>query len=222
MTIRKGEPWGAVGPAPDDVQLARSDAELHAIVNRCRSAESPLPAVGLLGGDLCRAVGGTGDAARFEPRSGAGTGGQVAILPVDLLRVELGGSAGQSFTRWAACHVLVRRTAWRGPIVAVMGTQYLGRWDVAPRAHPNDGRADVVEVDAQMPWRERWQAWRRLPRGAHVPHPLVRTRQVRDFEIDVPPGTHVWLDGQRLREEGLARVARVRVVVEPDALRVCV
>ena len=31
-----------------------------------------------------------------------------------------------------------------------MNVDRLGHWDVAPRAHPNDGRVDVVEVDAAM------------------------------------------------------------------------
>ena len=66
-----------------------------------------------------------------------------------------------------------------GPIVAVMNVDRLGRWDVAPRAHPNDGALDVVEVDAAMGVRARWQARRRLPTGTHVPHPAIRTRRGR-------------------------------------------
>ena len=62
-----------------------------------------------------------------------------------MLRVD---ADGRRLT--AVAHVVARGGGpwWRGPIVAVMNADRLGRWDVAPRAHPNDGRLDVVEVDA--------------------------------------------------------------------------
>ena len=85
-----------------------------------RAAERELPPVALRGGDLWRAVGGVDDPRRFEH--------DVAILPVDLLRVEVDGEAD-----WAVAHVVARRwRGWRGPVVAAMNGQYVGRQDVAP------------------------------------------------------------------------------------------
>ena len=60
--------------------------------------------------------------------------------------------------------------------------------DVAPRAHPNDGRFDVVEVSAAMPARARLQAWRRLATGTHVPHPDITTRRGVDDVTDAELG----------------------------------
>lgn len=214
MTIKRGEPWGAVGPPPAGLVLVSSDAELFEVVNTCRRDGVPLPALGLLGGDLCRAVGGTGDAGRFDA-------GEVALLPVDLLRVQVDHGA-EPRTRWAAAHVVLRRGWWRGPLVAVMNAQYLGRWDVAPRAHPNDGRADIVEVDPRMGARERWKAWRRLPTGAHVPHPLLHTRQVRSLELSVPRGVRLYLDGRPWDVGERHDPVPAQVIVEPDAALVCV
>jgi hypothetical protein len=214
MTITRGEPWGSVGPPPAGLVVVASNRELFDVVNRHRAAGEPIPPLGLLGGDLCRAVGGTGDAGRFARA-------EVALLPIDLLRVQVGnGEPARTF--WAAAHVAVRRSWWRGPVVVVMNAQFLGRWDVAPRSHPNDGRADVVELDASMPVAQRWKAWRRLPTGAHLPHPKLRTRQVRDAVLPEVPGGRLYADGHRLDTGRLGRGTPVRVTVEPDAALVCV
>src|SRR5690606_21746422 len=66
VTIRKGEPWGEPGALPEDGIVVRSDAEARAVVTAARRAGEPVPPLGLLGGDLCRALGGTGDEARLR------------------------------------------------------------------------------------------------------------------------------------------------------------
>ena len=130
-----------------------------------------------------------------------------------MLRVE---ADGRRFT--AVAHVVVRDrrwAGWRGPVVAVMNADRLGRWDVAPRAHPNDGRVDVVEVDGAMGLRARWQARRRLPTGTHVPHPAIRTARAaeRTWRFDRPLG--LWVDSV-----GRGTVRSLRVTVEPDGATV--
>jgi diacylglycerol kinase family enzyme len=83
---------------------------------------------------------------------------------------------------------------------------------VAPRAHPNDGLVDLVEFAAAMGPGERWKAWRRLPAGAHVPHPAIKARRASAFQLDAG-GRHVWIDGVDLGPAGTLSVR-----VEPDAL----
>lgn len=205
MTVRKGEQWGTVGPAPAGLVVIRSDRELFDLINTRRAAGEGLPPVGLLGGDLCRALGGTGEEARF--------GGDVPVLPVDLLRVDVGGRPV-----WAAAHVIARRwKGWRGEVVAAMNGQYAGRADIAPRAHPGDSQADVVTVDAAMDLRARWQAWRRLATGTHVPHASITTRRARELSVELPARSVVEADGRRI-----GRVRTLTVTVEPSALTVCV
>lgn len=205
MSVRRGEPWGTVGTVPAGFVIVRTDRELYELVNARRAAGEPVPPIGLLGGDLCRAVGGTGDEQRFA--------GEVPILPVDLLRLEIGGR-----THWAAAHVIARRwRGWRGEVVAVMNGQYAGRADVAPRAHPGDGQADVVTVAAAMDLRSRWQAWRRLPTGTHVPHASITARRAREVTIELAAAAVVRADGQRV-----GRARTFTVTVEPGALTVCV
>jgi hypothetical protein len=190
---------------PGEGVLARSDAEARSAVEGAMRQGVPIPAVGLLGGDLCRTVGGRGDEARLRSAD-------AMQLPVDLGHVWLDGREA-----WFCAHLVARRSWWRGRLLAVVNAQYLGAWDLAPTGHPNDGRLDVVDVADAMGVRDRWQARTRLPLGTHVPHPDITTRRVTSIEEDFEPPLRVWLDG---RPEG--DVGHVRVECVPDALLVVV
>jgi hypothetical protein len=195
VTIKPGQEWGRELAEPVDVHALDGDAVLSAAY---AVGDAGPFAVGA--GDLFRAVGApAGPTYRH-------------VVPVDVLEVRLGGAEPLV----AVAHVVARRPGrlgwWRGRIVAICNVDYLGEWNVAPRAHPNDGRADVVDVAGMMPLRARWQAWRRLPQGTHVPHPSISTRSVREatFQFDRPLA--VWLDGVRS-----GTVGTLTVNVRPDA-----
>lgn len=190
MTIRPGQDWGDVVTEPPDLVEVGADAELAAHLDG--SDDRP---VIVRSGDLLATVG------------GSSRGGVVRRLPIDLLRVETDTG------RYAAvAHVVARRSWWRGPVLAVVNVDRMGAWDVAPRAHPNDGRADVVEVDAAMGIRARWQAARRLASGTHVPHPLIHVGRISDRSWTFDRPRRLWVDG-------VARgsVRSLHIVVEPDA-----
>jgi hypothetical protein len=183
----------------------RTDAEARAVLEASRRERRDPPVLGLLGGDLCRTLGGRGDEARLR-------GGEVTLATVDVGEVLLDGRV-----RFFVAHAVVRgRSWWRGPVVAAMNAQFLGRWDVAPRAHPGDGLLDVLEVEAGLGAGERWKAWRRLPSGTHVPHPGIAVRRVPALQLDVG-GLRVELDGVR-QEPADALSIRLR----PDAVQVAV
>jgi putative lipid kinase YegS-like protein len=190
--IRRGEEWGTAVNAPVEGREVRTDADLAAAL----SAGGLLPLV--RGGDVHRSLG--APSGRTPARR----------LPVDLLAVHADGRQ-----LVAVAHVVARRRGalgwWRGPIVALMNVDHLGRWDVAPRAHPNDGWLDVLEVHPDMPARARWQASRRLTSGTHLPHPDVAVRRVREatFIFDRPLG--LWVDG--IEQEAVS-VLRVRIVAD--------
>ncbi len=198
MTIAKGESWGTTSAFPDDGVEVHSDAELRGLVERCRRTGERLPPVGLLGGDLCRTVGGRGDPGRL--RSGSAT-----ELPMDLGSVLVDGRI-----HWFAAHLVVRRTWWRGRVVAVMNAQWIGRWDMAPRSHPNDGLLDVF--DGNLSLDDRVKARRRLPTGTHVPHSGIGQRRVPALQVDLDRPTPVHLDGVRV-----ATTRSLSIRVEPDA-----
>src|SRR4051812_115220 len=102
MPIRKGEPWGVRTPFPDDGVLVHSDAEARAVVTEARRGSRPIPPLGLLGGDLCRTLGGRGDDIR-------GRGAEAVALPVDLGEVLLDGRL-----HWFVAHLQARRGWWTG------------------------------------------------------------------------------------------------------------
>ncbi|MCU1358075.1 MAG: hypothetical protein JWM89_3493 [Acidimicrobiales bacterium] len=199
MTIEKGQPWGRVGGLPADGVEVHTNAEARAVVEEARRAGGPVPPLGLLGGDLCRTVGGRGDAGRLRSD-------EAMTLPVDLGSVLIDGRQ-----HWFLAHLVARRSWWRGPILAVMNAQWIGEWDVAPRSHPNDGLLDSFEADLSLD--DRLKARRRLRTGTHVPHPGIHERRAAAMQFEFDRPTPVHLDGTRV---GTARVLSVRL--EADAL----
>ena len=198
MTIEKGRPWGTPGVLPPDGVVVHTDGEARAIVEHARRTGEPIPAIGLLGGDLCRTVGGAGDDARLRSAD-------AVHLPVDIGAVLIDGRL-----HWFVAHLVARKRWWRGRIYAAMNAEYLGRWDVAPRGHPDDGVLDTFEVS--MSTGDRLKARGRLPTGTHLPHPHIKERRVSAAQVDVE-GLDVWLDGELV---GPAHSLSIRV--EPDAL----
>jgi hypothetical protein len=202
VTVRRGSPWGEAGDAPADLVVVEGDAAARRVVEEARRAAAPVPALGLAGGDLCRTLGGRGDRSRLAP------GADGVRAPVDLGSVLVDGRH-----HWFVAHLVARRSWWQGSIVAVMNAEFLGDWDVAPRAHPGDGLLDVVHVAAGMSLAERLRARRRLPAGAHVPHPAITIERRPAVQLAFDRPTPVWLDGVPVGE---ARNLSVRL--EADAL----
>jgi hypothetical protein len=203
VTVRKGQPWGGPGALPDDGIVVASDLAARRVVTDARRANRPIPPLGLLAGDLARTCGATGREDRLRSP-------EAQTLPVDLGEVLVDGAL-----HFFVAHLVARRSWWRGPIVAAMNAQFLGEWDVAPRSHPGDGRLDLFEADLSIS--DRWKARTRLPTGTHVPHPGISERRVKAVQLDLAPGTSVWLDGERVGE---AKALSIRVA--PDAIEVVV
>ena len=203
MAIGKGRDWGTLGVLPEGGVVVRSDAEARAVVSEARRSGEALPALGLLGGDLCRTLGGRGDEGRL--RSGGAT-----VVTCDLGTVLLDGRL-QPFV----AHLVARRRWWRGRAFVAMNAAWLGPWNLGPKAHPGDGLLDTY--DARLPLRQALAVRSRLPRGAHLPHPAIAERRTKALQVDLGTALAVRLDGELV---GAARTLSVRV--EPDALTVVV
>ena len=202
MTIRKGEDWGFDAPLPADGVIVATDAQARSVVEEHRRANREIPPLGLLGGDLWKALGApTGGVDRL--RSAA-----ARTVPIDL-----GVAVVDGRMLWFVSHLFVKNSWWRGRVIAVMNTEFRGDWRVVSRAHPNDGVLDVVDGNPGLG--QRWLARRRLQSGDHLPHPQLQLSRVRSVQFELKSPTHVWLDGI-----DVGRASQVSLRVEEDALTV--
>lgn len=203
MAIRKGAPWGFPAPLPGHGVVVRSDAEARAVVTAARRAGEAPPPIGLVGGDLCRTLGGRGDEGRLRSP-------EAVMVTCDLGSVLLDGRL-----HFFVAHLVARRIGWQGRAFVAMNAAWLGPWNLGPRAHPGDGLLDTY--DARLSPRQALQVRARLPAGAHLPHPGIAGRRAKAVQVDLGRRLPVRLDGEVIMA---ARSLSVRV--EPDAITVVV
>jgi hypothetical protein len=197
VPISKGDPYGEPGELPEDGVVVRSDAEAAAALHAARRDRRPFPTLGLLGGDLCRTLGGGGrelHGVRFT--------------------VDLGEALLDGRLHLFVAHLVARNRLWTRALVA-MNAQWLGDWNLGPRAHPNDGLLDTY--DARLPLGQLLPVRSRLHHGAHLPHPNIKERRTAALQVEVERPLPVRLDGVAV---GTAKVISVRV--EPDAVTVVI
>lgn len=198
MTIEKGATWGEPGLLPVDAVVCLDDAAVASAADRVVVAS---------GGDLHRGLG--------SPRAKS-PGDECIILPVDLMRVSVETADGTRVVVPAAAHVCIGRFGARGGFLGLINAGFVDGSNLAPRGHPGDGQVELVTMEANVPWRQRWMARRRAVTGTHVPHPMIRVTALDSWEADVAGG--------ELRVDGVvvAGARRVAVSVEPGRIRVAV
>ena len=205
MPIAKGTPYGLPGvPLPDDGVVVASDREARAVLEAARLDGRPYPPLGLVGGDLCRTLGGRGDAGRLRTR-------EAVAFPADLGQVLVDGRL-----HLFVAHCVARSPLWRRVVVAMNAQWWRSTWNLGPRAHPNDGLVDVYEAEG-LSLSDRSKIRRRLPSGSHLPHPSVRERRAQAVQVELRRPLSVWLDG-----DVADRGRHLSLRVEPDALMVVV
>lgn len=198
MTIAKGENWGSLAPRPIGLRTATDDADLALMLTDGTSLPTAVAA-----GDLFRTIG-------ARP---LGDRDELLVLPIDIMRVTIGDDAPLP----AVAHVIAHRPlmlgGWlRGSVLAVMNAEFVGDYDVAPRGHPNDGRVESLLASAELPIRQRLAVRKRMPTAAHLPHPQIETRSIRQGSWEFAHDVVVRVDGI-----GRGRTRRVAIEVVPDA-----
>lgn len=103
-----------------------------------------------------------------------------------------------------------------GPLHIVTNTGWWRGHDIAPRAHPNDGKLDIVDVSRTMTARQRITAWRRSLVGTHLPHPHIAYSQ-SDFYLWSGKLANLTIDGEKL-----GKVSRVQCRVQSDCTEITV
>jgi len=186
MTIRIGEEWGeAVEFARGGTQTVFTDREVAQALDDRRS-------VLVRGGTLHQSLGSpVGDTVTRR-------------LPIDL--VEMVDAASETRIAVSVANIcLVQRGPfgrWRGRVVVVTNCGEYSDVTPCPRAHPNDGTFDVLEVDASMTLFQRRLAWKRAESGSHLPHPSLSVWSGAKFCLTVEPNEQIIVDGADLKFTG--------------------
>lgn len=192
MPIERGQDWGWEATDASPERVCESDAELAAAI------AVGVPLVRVVDGDIARTLG----LARRRSSEPA-----TWHVPLDALRMWLDDREPIV----AAAHIRIGSWSSRGTRYAIMNAAFVGNQNLAPRAHPGDGFADVVT--SALTGADRFKAWRRASTGTHVPHPDISIRRSRDETLHFDSPRRIHVDGH-----ASARATRVRVEVVPRAI----
>lgn len=202
MTIKKGSDYGVVSPLPEDAPVASTDAQLRDAVLALRAGNCMPVTIGLIGGDLCKTLGGSGAIDRLY-------GSEALTVPVDLVIASIDGVEFPFVS-----HLIVGKP-FRSGFLAVMNAQWLGQLDLGPRSHPGDGLVDITS--GSLNWRQRRIARSRARTGTHLPHPSLSHRRTSAETVSFDRPRPISIDGA-IEVEGQSLTVRV----EPDAFYVVV
>lgn len=196
LPIAKGEEWGHPGELPAQAPVAATDGEAAQLVGQDAGP------IGLSGGDLARTLGIRAPYDRSTPKH---------LVPVDAVHIEL--DDGSRYVSIA--HVVLGDLRRNRSTAAIMNAAFIGTRNIAPRAHPGDGKVDVVQMDLDVG--DRMKAWKRMTTGTHVPHPAIVVRKRSEGIVEVTRPRQVRVDGHLV-----GRSAGVRYYVIPAAIVVAV
>ena len=113
---------------------------------------------------------------------------QMTLVKIDLLQIDYRTTASSNANSSTSSRVVVAGTlaiqhrTQLSTCLILSNSGILHGRDVLPRAHPNDGFVDVLEVDPKITVRQRVTAWRRSATGSHLPHPSIRVSRSIDFQ----------------------------------------
>ena len=202
MNIEKGRSWGSLSPLPPDGVIIKTNKELLEKVNNCKRQGIDLPTFGLLGGDLWRTLGGR----RAEERL---YGGEATTLDIDLGCALLDGKIF-----WFCAHMFIG-SKLKGEKIFISNVAHYGKMNPAPKAHPGDGKFDMLEVKLS-PF-QTFKAVKRVSAGTHIPHPGIKYRQVSSEQFSFGKKLSIEIDGKNI-----GKFSTVSIRIENEALRVVI
>jgi len=202
MNIEKGRSWGSLSPLPPEGVIIKTNKELLEKVNDCKRQGIDLPTFGLLGGDLWRTLGGR----RAEERL---YGGEATTLDIDLGCALLDGKIF-----WFCAHMFIG-SKLKGEKIFISNVAHYGKTNPAPKAHPGDGKFDMLEVKLS-PF-QTFKAVKRVSAGTHIPHPGIKYRQVSSEQFSFGKKLSIGIDGKNI-----GKFSTVSIRIENEALRVVI
>ena len=174
MTISRLSPYGTSVERPQHLGILRSDREIASDFQK-GGQRAPNTVVQ---GSIAQALGITSNDSSINTRA------TVTHVLIDLLHVEFGTTDTQNKSTSivvAGSVVLQHHMLLKTHLIISNSGIVRGR-DVLPRAHPNDGYVDVLEIDGTITTRQRLSAWHRAKTGSHLPHPQIRASRSTEFE----------------------------------------
>ena len=202
MNIEKGRSWGSLSPLPPEGVIIKTNKELLEKVNDCKRQGIDLPTFGLLGGDLWRPLGGR----RAEERL---YGGEATTLDIDLGCALLDGKIF-----WFCAHMFIG-SKLKGEKIFISNVAHYGKTNPAPKAHPGDGKFDMLEVKLS-PF-QTFKAVKRVSAGTHIPHPGIKYKQVSSEQFSFEKKLSIEIDGKNI-----GKFSTVSIRIENEALRVVI
>ena len=174
MTISRLSQYGTSVERPQHLGVLRSDREIA--IDFLKGDQRAFNTV--IQGSIAQALGITANVSESNARA------LVTHVLIDLLQVEFGTTDTQNKPTSivvAGSIVLQHHTLLKTHLILSNSGIVRGR-DVLPRAHPNDGYVDVLNIDEAITTRQRLFAWRRAKTGSHLPHPQLRASRSTEFE----------------------------------------
>jgi len=189
MTIRKFGSFGTSVSRPPMLNVLRSDLE---IAQHYVSGDIAAPCT-LTNGTIAQSLGISSEISIDDPLHDQ----QMTLVNIDLLQIDYRTTTSTNLSS-NSCTSTSSRVVVAGTLVIQHRTRLstclilsnsgiLHARDVLPRAHPNDGFVDVLEVDPKISTRQRAIAWHRSATGSHLPHPDIRVSRSIDFQWSGSP-----------------------------------
>lgn len=199
MTIRPGDQWGEIVPAPSDIPRFSST----------RALGEALEARGMRNDPFRCSL----HAPQVYQLLGIDSPSPTRSLRVSFDVFQVNATTEDGSRMYIAVDsVVVGNSLLRGEWLMMTNTGFWRKRRIATRAHPNDGLVDVVAVDRCMSIQQRVLARHRMRWGTHLPHPQLSVKQIATASWSGPPQV-VHIDGVRLRS-----ITAIQVTVVPDAL----
>lgn len=196
MTISKHGSYGIPVSRPPKLNVLQSDRE---IAQHYVFGHTATPCT-VKHGSIAQSLGISSEISIDDPLHDPLHDQQMTLVNIDLLQIDYRTTAMSNAKSSTSSRIVVAGTiaiqhrSRLSTCLILSNSGFLGNRDVLPRAHPNDGFVDVLEVDPKITLRQRAIAWRRSAIGSHLPHPSFRVSRSIDFQWSGGPA-HMIADG---------------------------
>jgi hypothetical protein len=191
------ETWTEYGFIPRDLPIAKTDREL---IDYYKTGET---LIRLEAGNLCRTLGGRGSAKTSNHDEGT-------ICSVDLGRVICG-----DLNEYFVSHCVIRNHRLVPKGYMIMNAEWYKECRVAPRAHPSDGRLNMIK--SSLDFRQFLFAYQKSRSGDHLPHPNLRMQIIKNHVLSFSSPMLVAVDGV-----SIGRFSEIDIAIEHLAVKVVV